>query len=206
MTMNAKRPILPSKKDLQRARRVFNENETRDLFYRAALDLVDRSFHKKSELNLAEAVAVLLQTWNATYYRFSENFDDKHMRKIERLMIKNEGLLKSSRKKDITCFNIEKDKPVILNLFKRFETVLGPVGASKCLHLLAPKYFPLWDRSIAAKYGFPLQTRGTNNDRYFRFMLIIKEQCEHISRFKGINRPIKAIDEYNYCKFVKKWI
>lgn len=45
------------------------------------------------------------------------------------------------------------DEATVKGVFKSFEKVLGPVGATKCLHLLAPRFFPLWDRAIAEAYG-----------------------------------------------------
>jgi len=34
------------------------------------------------------------------------------------------------------------DRNQTINLFRAFELVLGPVGAAKALHLLAPRLFP----------------------------------------------------------------
>ena len=81
------------------------------------------------------------------------------------------------------------------------------MGAAKALHLLAPRFFPLWDRAIAKAYGLSLGKRGTNAERYCRFMEIVKEQGQNL----GVNQPngqnlLKAIDEYNYCKYSKGWM
>lgn len=94
-------------------------------------------------------------------------------------------------------------------MFKEFEAVLGPVGTAKCLHILAPAFFPLWDRAIARSYGLALgvSSTGKNARRYFDFMGCAKKQIESLGGEKAIGRnPLKAIDEYNYCKFTKKWI
>jgi hypothetical protein len=53
-------PHTPTLEDIQAAREAFEANETRDLFYRAATELVDLATRGQTSLNVAEAVAVLL--------------------------------------------------------------------------------------------------------------------------------------------------
>jgi hypothetical protein len=101
----------------------------------------------------------------------------------------------------------QEDESEVVHVFKAFEEVLGPVGAAKCLHLLAPRFFPLWDRAIADAYSLPLRPRGRNAERYWRFMGIVKKQVQSLGGEQAIGRnPLKAIDEYNYCKHTKGWI
>lgn len=71
--------------DIDAARRVFLSNEPRDLFYRAATELVSLAIKKKTALSVTEAVAVLLQTWNREYYRYRK-FDADHFQEIDRLI------------------------------------------------------------------------------------------------------------------------
>lgn len=59
----------PSIKDLKRARKVFLENEPRDLFYKVATELVELSIKERTKVKLSEALAVLLQTWNRAYHQ-----------------------------------------------------------------------------------------------------------------------------------------
>ena len=93
------------------------------------------------------------------------------------------------------------------SIFRSFETVLGPVGAAKCLHLLAPRLFPLWDRAIAEAYGLALGKSGTNPDRYWNFMIIVKRQCALLyPKLVPGRNPLKAIDEYNYCRYTTRWL
>ncbi len=90
----------------------------------------------------------------------------------------------------------------ICALFNECDAVLGPVGAAKALHLLAPKFFPLWDREIAKWYKCPLVGVGSNGERYWRFMKIAQEQCIDLKN-QGEN-VLKLIDEYNYVTFSRK--
>ncbi len=102
---------------------------------------------------------------------------------------------------------LENERDKIFKIFSDFEKVLDPVGVGKSLHLLSPRFFPIWDSIIVKAYGIYLGTRGTNADRYWKFMKISKKQCEEL---EGIipkeNNPLKYIDEYNYCRYTKNWI
>jgi hypothetical protein len=84
---------------------------------------------------------------------------------------------------------------------------LGPVGAAKALHLLAPAFFPLWDRRIAKAYGVALDGPGTKTDHYWHFALVIaRKQCRELRGQGFAGFALKAIDEYNCCKHVRGWI
>jgi hypothetical protein len=74
-----------TEEDLSRAHEAFEENESRDLFYRAAIELVDLSFRGSTSLSLAEAFSVPLKTWNSAFYRF-KRFDAAHYSEIEDLL------------------------------------------------------------------------------------------------------------------------
>jgi hypothetical protein len=53
--------IWPTAADLDRARAVFSAHEPRDVFYRAAADLVALTLRGQSSIRLSEALAVLLR-------------------------------------------------------------------------------------------------------------------------------------------------
>jgi hypothetical protein len=190
--------------DLKKAQRAYKKQEPRDVAYRAAIALVDLAVRKKVELTTGEALAVLLQSWNMSYYRYHGGFNAKHFGEIERLLTRHNGSLISYRQRSLEGFNAI-DEGEVKKVFKNFELVLGPVGAAKGLHLLAPRFFPLWDRTIAQKHGCSMWPRGFNGDRYCRFMMIAKEQikslggAETVERVMGRN-ALKALDEHHYCK------
>lgn len=195
----------PTKEAIEAARCAFEAAEPRDLFYRAATELVSLALEDRTSLSVAEALAVLLQTWNRMFYRY-KRFDERHFAEIERLITDNYSKLVAFRQRAIESFE-KADEDEVKHIFKAFERVLGPVGAAKCLHLLAPRFFPIWDRAIAEAYGLPLARAGKNADKYCRFMQIVKQQIQDLGGEGGIGRnPLKAIDEYNYCKYTKKRI
>jgi hypothetical protein len=192
-------------REIEAARQAFEAHEPRDLFYRAATELVALALDGRTSLSVAEALAVLLQTWNKMFYLY-RRFDSQHFADIERLIRDHRSMLITFRQRSIQSINQE-DESEVVRVFKAFEEVLGPVGAAKCLHLLAPRFFPLWDRAIAKAYGLPLKQNGRNAQRYWRFMGIVKKQVQSLGGEQAIGRnPLKAIDEYNYCKHTKGWI
>lgn len=190
---------------LKRARKAFEANEPRNLFYRAATELVDLALRGATSLTVAEALAVLLQTWNKAYYQYRK-FDNVHFTDIENLLADNKLLITSYRPRTIDQLD-DADGTTIENLFQSFERVLGPVGAAKALHLLAPNFFPLWDRAIAKAYDLALGRVGSNAERYWQFLSISKRQCLDVKRDNpNCGDPLKSIDEYNYCRYTKKWV
>lgn len=196
---------MPTIQELKAARQAFVDHESRDLFYRVATELVDLALRGATSLNVAESLAVLLQTWNIAYYRY-RSFDNEHFLEIQRVVDAHLPVLGDFRMRSIDSYSA-RDEAIVREVFKAFEEVLGPVGAAKCLHLLAPRFFPLWDRAIAKAYGVPLRETGKNADRYCSFLLITKEQIEAIGGEQAIGQlPLKAIDEYNYCRYTKGWI
>jgi len=187
----------PTCQELEKAREDFEDIEPRSIFYRAAMDLVDLAIHNKTKLNLAEAIAVLLQTWNVSYYRFRP-FNKEHLSDIEDLLRKHPEIINKIRQQAIEDFS-DKDVEIVKPIFQDFEYVLGKTGAAKCLHLLAPRFFPLWDTKIAIAYKLG---KGGEAERYCRFMDITKGQIIDLGGEKAIGRnPLKALDEYNYWKY-----
>jgi hypothetical protein len=125
----------PRVSELDEARKRFLEYEPRDLFYRVASELIELALTDKTSITVAEALAVLLQTWNAPYYQFCP-FTVQHFAHIEALLQKHLDDALRFRSRGIESVS-ESDLPIVERLFNVFEQVLGPVGAAKSLHLLA---------------------------------------------------------------------
>lgn len=196
----------PSTEDLRKAKKVFLEKEPRNLFYRVACELIQLAINGKTDITLSEALAVLLQTWNRAYYRFRP-FDNAHFSKIDQL-VENYGneIITGFRSRSILSVS-EADEVKVRRIFTAFEEVLGPVGAAKSLHLLAPHFFPLWDRAIAETYEVGMGAVGTNEGKYWIFMEISRTQCHTLDKALGQETNLlKSIDEYNYCHHTKEWI
>jgi len=166
--------ISPTRKNSKKARRKFEDFEPKDLFYRIATELTNLAIERKTSITISETLAALLQTWNRAYYRYRK-FDSKHFQEIDGLLKKTLQHVIKYRSNKATH-----DREEIKGLFIEYEKVLGPVGASKCLHLLAPNFFPLWNRAIAKKYGTPLNKAGNNADLYLQFLDRVQEQCTRL--------------------------
>ncbi len=200
LTMKESAPI-PTLKDLEWAHRTFEEEEPRGLFYKAASDLVERAIKGDSTLSLSEAVAVLLQTWNAQYYRVRGGFTEKDYHAIDALFKKHLGELLGLRRLTIETATDEHLSSAA-RIFGEFQPGLGPTGASKCLHLLGPRLFPLWENGIQKAYGFYLTYSVDVARDYRAFMDIARRHILAFGGEKALGRnPVKAWDEWNYCKY-----
>lgn len=202
----ARRMHRPNHNDLVRAHQAFRARESRDLFYRAATALVRLAREGSVDLTTGEAVAVLLRTWNSAYYRYHRD-GAADCANIEALLTQNGEWLELTARRTITSL-ADADKEPVMTVFGGFETALGPVGAAKALHLLAPHFMPLWDRAIAAEYTGHLGRTGTNGRRYLVFMRECREQSIALGADSSTveGNVLKALDEYNYCVFTKGWI
>lgn len=145
---------MPTLAEIENAHGTFVQREPPHLFYKVATELIDLSLKGATRISLAEALAVLLQTWNKAHYQY-RGFDEQHFKDIEQLISSNQAAVTKFRSREISSF-AKTDEDVVRELFNRFAQVLGPVGAAKCLHFLAPMFFPLWDRAI--REGIPNQS------------------------------------------------
>ncbi len=199
-------PICPPPIDLrgvEAARKKYREIEPRDLFYRAAVDLVDRAWPGSTgPLSLGEALAVLLFTWNKAYYQFRPP-DKDHIERLEHLVDRHLRIITTLR--GVRLSSRTANAGDLAPLFEDFELLLGPVGAAKALHVLAPTLFPIWDRTIANAYRCALTSRGTNATKYLRFMELTAQQCDRLEASGDSPADlVKALDEWNYVNFTRK--
>lgn len=190
----------PTIEDLNEAHEIFVKFEPRGIFYRAATIMVELALKEDNELTLSEAIAVLLQTWNRSFYRYKP-FNEKHFLDLEGLLKRHHQYLTKCRPRSIEDFN-DQDAETIMCIFSGFREILGKTGTSKCLHLLAPHFFPLWDMHIARSYNLG---KCSDAERYCRFIEKTKEQVERVGGDKKLERnALKALDEYNYCNITLK--
>jgi hypothetical protein len=186
-------------RDLAWARATFEAVEPRDLFYRLATYLMGEADRKGATFTKAEALAVLLQSWNRSYYqRLKVAFDAKHFAAIEKLLDLHDDGLATLGARSIESLEAP-DEVAVRMLYREFGAVLGQTGASKALHMLAPRFCPLWDGFIAEQ-AYGLYTRDDRD--YWRLVCATAEQVKSIGGEAALGRnPIKAIDEYNYCRY-----
>jgi hypothetical protein len=206
---------MPTLAHLQKARAEFKNIEPRDFFYWSVTKLVAAVLDTEPSAavvdELVRALMMLLTTWNRNYYRFFDKRKprmtlDEHFRELEKVIaVHFDRLIKLRRQTILEIAEIPEQD--IRDLFEDFSGVLGRVGAAKCLHLLAPGLFPLWDAAILKGYGLEKGEfrKRTDGERYVAFIRICKAQIESIGDFGFLSdNPLKSLDEYNYCRFTKK--
>lgn len=191
--------VVPTPEDLDSAQAVLERDEARALFYKTAAEIVDLALRSQTSMTVAEGMAILLHAWNPSRYSLRP-FDSQFFFGIERLVATYRDVFAGLRYRTIDSF-CKDDEVMVRDLFSAFEQIVGPDAAARCLNLLAPLFFPLWDHTIAKEYGLPLELAATNALLYLRFMQVTKQQWLRLGGREGIGRnPIRAIDEYNYCK------
>lgn len=189
---------------LERAHRRI-ENDYGDPFYRVATALVRLSKRRQNRVKVADALAALLLTWNASFYTRNPGPRRRLVRDLDGLLGKHRRAL--ARLSGASIKSLRTHEEDARSVFAAFDEKLGPVGAAKALHLLAPRFFPLWDRAIAKAYlGGGMQKAGKNVDRYLRFMELVQGQYESLPDARTLGRyQLRALDEFNYCRYTKKW-
>ena len=209
-------PIVLTWELLDRAHEKFLQLEPRDLMYKVSTRLIEDYWGNDEEVS--DGIGVLLLTWNSGFYRFGKlNLDS-----VQDTLSKNKNTLIRFRPRNITTYHKE-EKYEIGNLYGQFLDSLGrtgklgsknegkeprsPVSVAKALHLLCPKFFPLWDNKIADAYGCKWSSSEKSFDYYWEFLIITSEQVRKLesdrkSAFQYPNlSTLKLIDEYNYVHF-----
>jgi hypothetical protein len=198
--------------DLERGCRDFEMREPRDSMYRVSTFLVREGWGDPPRL--VEALSVLLLVWNSSFYRFG-GFGEQ---KLEDCLRRNESLIGSFRERDISSFS-ETDHKDVHKLFIALSDALkrandgveSPVSVGKTLHLLAPKFFPLWDQYIAPAYNCPYQGELPSvayiafSQRMRDLIISLTNELgsEQSSRSEWLSSKtlLKRLDEYNYVSY-----
>ena len=179
--------------------------------YRVATFLVKQFWREPS--GLADGIGVLLLTWNQAFYRYGA----PDFKRFEGFLSVNRQVFDQLRSRDISTFTSGDQQRTLVVFESALEALAiakgkkqghrSPVGVAKALHLLAPSFFPLWDKAIADAYGC-----GYSSDpagKYVKFMGISKTI---VAALRGTMKPLegkthlKVFDEYNYAKFTKQWV
>lgn len=202
---------IPTRKEFLKGIDEFKKYEARDPMYKVASFWISHFWGKPKEV--AEGLGVLLLTWNQAFYRYGR-FD---FSKLEKFLRQYKKEVNKFRKLSIESFNKKNEKEIII-LFNSLMNVLeintgklkgrkSPVATVKALHLLAPKFFPLWDVKIAQAYKCKWKNSTEAALKYLEFCNINKEMVDTLEKCVVKKESIlKLIDEYNYAKFTKGWI
>lgn len=195
MTRSVETPTLAQ---LLTAHARFNASEPRELFYRLATATIDNARQGGGTFSLPEGIAILLLSWNRRFYvQRRRNFGQDDLDSIASFVEVHKSELDTFHRRDIRSFG-DADEAIIVSLFNAAVQVCGRTGAAKALHLLAPRFFPIWDSIIAPK-AYGLFQRGPRD--YLRLMTMTQEQVLAVLDAPEDLNLVKAIDEWNYCRF-----
>lgn len=188
-------------KDLKLARVAYERDEPRDLFYRVALALMADAEAGRGHFSMVEGLAVLLQSWNLGYYQRGRHpFDQAHYDAIAGLLKSHQDELARLRERPIESMT-DADRPTVERMFDAFFEVLGAVGSAKTLHLLAQRWFPIFDNYILGAFHI----YGRDGQAYWRFMTGVRAQAQMVGgEDKAGPILLKALDELNFCRFTLK--
>jgi len=189
----------------------FQAQEPRDAMYRTATFLVEHFWGQPRDM--ADGMGVLLMTWNQAFYRYG-SFD---FGLLEEALRANMPVIEGLRNRSIESLS-DADEPVVEKLFLEFLIALriaegkkagnrSPVAVAKALHLLAPAFFPLWDKAIARAYGCDYSVRPEK--KYLEFADVMQRLFRQLGNCvpPDCGRTfLKLVDEYNYAKFTKAWV
>ena len=113
--MRTKYHIKPN--EIEKGSKAFRRHEKRDAMYKVATFLIDNFWGKPQEM--ADALGVLLLTWNNALYRYGM-FD---FTKLEQILARRMNKLEVFRKRDILTFS-NADAKTIKTLFNEFLDAL----------------------------------------------------------------------------------
>ena len=196
--------------DVLRGCEAFRSHEKRGAMYKVATFLLKYYWGRPADM--ADGLGVLLLTWNQALYRYG-GFD---FAALENILREKLSQIEEYRGREITSFTAS-DEPTIAELFTRLLDALkiadgkskgkkDPVAVAKAMHLLAPRFFPLWDDKIAKAYNCRYLAKLAK--AYIALMRITRDIVAPLPAIlmNGECSVLKIIDEYNYAKFTKAWI
>jgi hypothetical protein len=219
--------------ELRNGCEAFWDYERRDAMYRVATKLVKADWPNPAEV--ADGLGVVLLTWNNAAYRYgSFDFAD-----LERFIRRNRDDLASFRSREIAQFDLQGDAASVRRIFVEALNALAytekkiktPVGVAKALHILAPGFFPLWDREIAraCQHLWDTPAGEKSADAYLSFINLMQDTVAALEKQFAVGGPtrrglpaaaslgdalsahggqsktmLKFVDEYLYAKYTKK--
>jgi hypothetical protein len=183
------------------------EESMRSALYYRALNLIAAGF-------VIDAHILILATWNFARFRYAMTQFD--LLAYEQTVESLTHDLVPLRDDDLMSVNLDLSRNLVVGAFDQLARISGIeyTGAAKILHLLLPRVFIMWDRSIMGqsppyrdypsldivKSGFWQHRKFPQSGvGYHEFLLTCR------NRFRGLRSPenrktlAKCIDEFNFC-------
>ena len=207
---------------IMRAHELFNAK-----FSDSVYPIVFKACHSVDSAEVSTtAIFTLLINWNRVWYRISgkgrraSSNLSRHLYDLYLTIMEVKPLLDQLCSSDITKIDFDDNvvRMLVKSCFERVYDVCGATGASKVLHLLCPRLFVMWDDAIRNAFGVSPDSEG-----YLEFLSRVKDvlmkivneyaRDNNISRDQAVRELegklgvtlCKAIDEYNWLKFSRKF-
>lgn len=171
--------------------KLFVKNEGRQRYYTWASKVIDGAWSQSrpDDVDIGGVISgimILEYSWNEMFYR--DGLFDRS--RLAGCLEKHMSLVNRFRERELSSIKVN-DQEVIARLFVDFLDALGnqnshlrsPVAVGKCLHLLCPRFFSLWDGSIAKGTGYYWGTPvdpSTAARSYIDFMQFTQELVDHL--------------------------
>lgn len=188
---------LPTDAEVVANRAIYAVAEPRDLAYKVARNLIERSGADDEPFSLGDGVAILLMSWNGNFYRFHQDRLRTLVADLDSLISTFATPLGQWRTRSAASYEPSVDAKGVELIYRAFVRVLWPVGTSKALHVLSPGYFPIWDQAIARAFHLGLSPQETSVSSYLKLM----ELASRFARTSRLEDPLKALDEWAYVRF-----
>jgi len=121
--------------------------------------------------------------------------------------------LEDFKQRDLTDshLNVSKFELDVKKLYDCFKHIVGPVAATKVLHLICPNFFPMWDNDIARAVRSEIQRRGERNDiiedfsaaDYYRF---VGQVLNFIKKYETALSDLAALYEKGKLKILDEFL
>jgi hypothetical protein len=167
--------------------------------YKLTLARLAPSLANRDIRNTVDALSDWLKDMNQQYYRFRPARAATLTEDLEPLIREKLEEMLGFRARQIATLS-PSDRRVVSDLFDAFKSKLGSTGAAKALHVLAPRFFPLWDNKIASAHGASTES----GSGYFHFMLMRREDVRRMPTGLELPddlSPLKLLDECDYLKY-----
>ena len=191
---------IPTGVEFERGLAAYGRNVTREDAYERATAEIAESWGQP--FRTAEAIASLIDEWNHYYLRFS-------LRSLADCISTHQAIIEGYRDRDITSLRDDDDPQIILlhmevmtSMRRRKDGSKGSASTSQGLHLLCPRFFPMWNRGIAKVFRARYSSPGDDREPYCKFC---HRMAATAGRIKGSMPPddpktaVKRIHEFAWA-------
>jgi len=178
------------------------ENDLGDEFYKLCLRELDKIDLKEfTELDARRIIKHFLDMWGQIP-QATRRVDWERLAEVIRRNANRLVMFKNMDLGDVGDEEFERYVGEVKECYSKIRGVMGPTSTAKTLHIIAPRFLPLWDRCIRKAYEVPDSPKG-----YIKFMRKIREYwlnnesinriLRELERKTGLSR-IRLIDIYNW--------